>query len=1166
MDKIKTMKHLINIFCVLLFCLSAMAQDNSIDKGSGYMYFTDIPGITPNTGCCSELAFDTETQTFYHWNRDSSKWKRSLNITQQGGAPGGDPGNNPKIYLDTDTYKLYWWNGSGWDDLTTGGGGGGGAVSSVFGRTGAIGASSGDYNAGQITNTPSGNISATDLQAAITELDTEKISTEVDGSTTNEIQSLSMTADSIIISQYHEGINGATIDTIFALTDSTVRVQYGNGTQYDISIKGGVSGGGGGGTDDQIIDVLSLNGNNLEISLEDDGQATQTLDLSPINSDNQNLSNVLGQGNDAGGANAINLGVLSVGTTSTTREVNIGATGSNAELRVERTDGALFEISAESSSTSIGTIDANPLEILTNGNTRLIVPADGVQQNEGNTKVLSVNGINEIEWLTIPVVQSDTDTDKLGISVVEETDTIRLGLAINTLLNIPTITNLDLFAIYDSEGTQNYRFTFQNLVDQLRDSISVTAGAAEIDTFYNYTAFRATDNSVKLRFTTEEGKEGFWIPYFGAATDNGGDILETTGGQKYRRNKGADSELSWFEGTNSAEKINKAISSTDFGGKVYLENVEYEIEKPILLTGEKQLTVRGTNTTLKRANQVTVTIDETTTVGSSTIPVSTTTGLGVGYIISVITDNTNTGIQAFQDGGFDAVINSVQGDTAIVVNRTISADWNTYSLITNHSIIYSQAQKLFLNKLNLDGNGANFGANRSWKAGVDVVNNDYTEVVECDFNDSPHTGVIFPHGVIRGNTVDSTTSFIHITKAPQNDIAKRRQVIIEDNIVSYAGEYESECGHCEAVFETSQGGENITLRNNTVTESKNALIIATSDEKQLTISENRYINTDTTYTAKYVLKVTNDFTPTLESDDAALIVENNYFFNAGAILIAGANAANGGASYAGSFKGNTIHNGYLRLRGTNGWSVTDNKFYADSIYPYHRLKTDDGGTELDNFLIQAIGLENCSFRGNILYSSMLNDNLYGGYMLSNCPNTVTSGGEVVGFEVGAQFWDNDQNRQTNNKIIFQDVVIKVEENGSTTKNGAGVYGTRGVIVRNCDIYAVGANAARVSQFLDLSSADVGFEFLGNRYVSDQQRGVRIDTGTDADRVRIAYNIGCSPDAGLNPPVNDDDYVSTGDVVDGVSGGVKRMNVVSDCDDYATITADFYPTWLDLIRF
>ncbi|MBY0383984.1 hypothetical protein K2X05_02405 [bacterium] len=49
------------------------------------------------------------------------------------------------------------------------------AVSSVFTRTGAVTAQSGDYTATQITNTASGNIAAVTAQAALNELDSEKV-------------------------------------------------------------------------------------------------------------------------------------------------------------------------------------------------------------------------------------------------------------------------------------------------------------------------------------------------------------------------------------------------------------------------------------------------------------------------------------------------------------------------------------------------------------------------------------------------------------------------------------------------------------------------------------------------------------------------------------------------------------------------------------------------------------------------------------------------------------------------------------------------------------------------------------------------------------------------------------------------------------------------------
>jgi len=60
-------------------------------------------------------------------------------------------------------------NGSKWEKLDSTN-----DVQSVFGRSGIITASSGDYIASQITNTASGNISAITVQNALNELDTEK--------------------------------------------------------------------------------------------------------------------------------------------------------------------------------------------------------------------------------------------------------------------------------------------------------------------------------------------------------------------------------------------------------------------------------------------------------------------------------------------------------------------------------------------------------------------------------------------------------------------------------------------------------------------------------------------------------------------------------------------------------------------------------------------------------------------------------------------------------------------------------------------------------------------------------------------------------------------------------------------------------------------------------
>lgn len=66
-----------------------------------------------------------------------------------------------------DTNKTYRWSGTVYVEISPS------EVNSVFGRTGAVTAASGDYTASQVTNTPAGTIVATDVQTAINELDSD---------------------------------------------------------------------------------------------------------------------------------------------------------------------------------------------------------------------------------------------------------------------------------------------------------------------------------------------------------------------------------------------------------------------------------------------------------------------------------------------------------------------------------------------------------------------------------------------------------------------------------------------------------------------------------------------------------------------------------------------------------------------------------------------------------------------------------------------------------------------------------------------------------------------------------------------------------------------------------------------------------------------------------
>ena len=67
-----------------------------------------------------------------------------------------------------------------------------GAVTSVFSRTGTVTAQNGDYTASNITNVPAGNIAATDVQAALNELDGDKQATLVSGTNIKTVNSTTL--------------------------------------------------------------------------------------------------------------------------------------------------------------------------------------------------------------------------------------------------------------------------------------------------------------------------------------------------------------------------------------------------------------------------------------------------------------------------------------------------------------------------------------------------------------------------------------------------------------------------------------------------------------------------------------------------------------------------------------------------------------------------------------------------------------------------------------------------------------------------------------------------------------------------------------------------------------------------------------------------------------
>lgn len=68
------MKRILILLAFLPFLLQAQT-DATIDKGSGWLYFSGIPGTTPSVAAGSEVAINTLTKEAYIWNRDSSAWQ-----------------------------------------------------------------------------------------------------------------------------------------------------------------------------------------------------------------------------------------------------------------------------------------------------------------------------------------------------------------------------------------------------------------------------------------------------------------------------------------------------------------------------------------------------------------------------------------------------------------------------------------------------------------------------------------------------------------------------------------------------------------------------------------------------------------------------------------------------------------------------------------------------------------------------------------------------------------------------------------------------------------------------------------------------------------------------------------------------------------------------------
>ena len=131
-------------------------------------------------------------------------------------------------------------------------------------------------------------------------IDSTRLGIRLNPASGGSAQTLSFSSPNLSISSG----NSVDISAIDTDTDNQTLSVDSTGTTYSITIEDGNSisfaKGSGGGTDDQTIDTFDISSNTLRLSLEDDGEAYQSVDLSPYldNTDDQTIDVFQLNGND----------------------------------------------------------------------------------------------------------------------------------------------------------------------------------------------------------------------------------------------------------------------------------------------------------------------------------------------------------------------------------------------------------------------------------------------------------------------------------------------------------------------------------------------------------------------------------------------------------------------------------------------------------------------------------------------------------------------------------------------------------------------------------------------------------------------------------------------------------------------------------------------------
>jgi hypothetical protein len=195
------MKRIFTIASVL-FALSYSAEgQNNIVYGAGVSYTNGTPTYNPGARG-AQIAIDTVTGYWYEYRTETSAWVHAgyrIQTIAGCAAPGYVPGKKQSLLVVNACDSLYYYRSSAWRHLNPTGGG-----DPSITNEGILGVGAGASNTSVITSNTSTAVGVTITAAGINTISETTSSnggnititgTEVDGSTTNELQTIANTSD-----------------------------------------------------------------------------------------------------------------------------------------------------------------------------------------------------------------------------------------------------------------------------------------------------------------------------------------------------------------------------------------------------------------------------------------------------------------------------------------------------------------------------------------------------------------------------------------------------------------------------------------------------------------------------------------------------------------------------------------------------------------------------------------------------------------------------------------------------------------------------------------------------------------------------------------------------------------------------------------------------------